>query len=87
MDGFRIDVAHGMAKAAGHAGHGPAGAQRTRCPSRSGDQDPRFDVDGVHDVHRLIRRVLDSYPDRMAVGEVWVHTDDGGWPATSGRTS
>jgi alpha-glucosidase len=27
-------------------------------------------------VHRLMRRVLDSYPERMTVGEVWVHTDE-----------
>ncbi len=35
--------------------------------------DPRWDRDKVHDYHRGMRRVLDSYPgDRMAVGEVWV---------------
>ena len=34
--------------------------------------DPRFDNDGVHDIHRLIRRVVEEYPDRMTVGEVWV---------------
>ena len=39
-------------------------------------RDPRFDDDGVHEVHRLIRRVLDEYPGTMAVGEIWVHDDD-----------
>ena len=27
-------------------------------------------------MHRLIRRVLDAYPDRVSVGEVWVHSDE-----------
>jgi alpha-glucosidase len=40
-----------------------------------GERDPRFDVEGVHELHRMIRRVLDRYPGRMAVGEIWV-TDD-----------
>ncbi len=74
VDGFRIDVAHGLAK--------PAGLPDMRQPTEGsglledpGGHDPRFDVDGVHDLHRMIRRVLDSYPDRVAVGEIWV-TDD-----------
>jgi alpha-glucosidase len=45
-------------------------------PDPEGGDDPRFDVDEVHDVHRLIRRVLDTYPDRMTVGEIWVHSDE-----------
>jgi alpha-glucosidase len=74
VDGFRIDVAHGMAKPAGL----PDMAQPTEQSGLledPGGHDPRFDVDGVHDLHRTIRRVLDGYPDRMAVGEIWV-TDD-----------
>jgi alpha-glucosidase len=42
----------------------------------SADDDLRFDRDGVHDIHRMIRRVLDEYPEAMAVGEVWVRDDD-----------
>jgi alpha-glucosidase len=37
--------------------------------------DPRFDADGVHDIHRMIRKVLDEYPARVAVGEIWVSDD------------
>ena len=69
VDGFRIDVAHGMAKpaelpdmdlrAVGVIGHHDF-------------YDPRFDDDGVHDIHRMIRKVMDGYPGAMAVGEVWV---------------
>jgi alpha-glucosidase len=74
VDGFRIDVAHGLAKEPGlpdmdlsvvgsreHGAHMPSGA------------DPRFDRDAVHKYHGAFRRVLDSYPgERMAVGEAWV---------------
>jgi alpha-glucosidase len=75
VDGFRIDVAHGMAKAEGMPDMARPERRHT-VPEPGDDQDPRFDVDGVHDVHRLIRRVLDAYPDRVTVGEVWVHSDE-----------
>jgi alpha-glucosidase len=74
-DGFRIDVAHGMAKAEGLPDMDLPDRKNT-VPDPEGGDDPRFDVEGVHDVHRLIRRVLDSYPERMTVGEVWVHGDE-----------
>ena len=74
VDGFRLDVAHGMAK--------PAGLPDMAAPEAVGgvlehvpEHDLRFDVDEVHDLHRMVRRVLDGYPGRMAVGEIWV-TDD-----------
>jgi alpha-glucosidase len=69
VDGFRIDVAHGMAKPAGL----PDMDQRAAAVIGHHDfYDPRFDDDGVHDIHRMIRKVLDAYPHSMAVGEVWV---------------
>lgn len=74
-DGFRIDVAHGMAKAEGLPDMDNPDRRNT-VPDPESAQDPRFDLDDVHDVHRLIRRVLDSYPERMAVGEVWVRSDE-----------
>ena len=74
-DGFRIDVAHGMAKAEGLPDMDNPDRTDT-VPDPHDGRDPRFDADGVHDVHRMIRRVLDSYPDRMAVGEVWVASDE-----------
>ncbi|GEL20900.1 alpha-amylase family protein [Pseudonocardia asaccharolytica DSM 44247 = NBRC 16224] len=72
VDGFRIDVAHGMAKPEGLPDDDGAQARLL------GDttDDPRFDDDGVHDVHRMIRAVLDHYPGRMAIGEVWVYDDE-----------
>ncbi|WP_344650929.1 glycoside hydrolase family 13 protein [Cryptosporangium japonicum] len=65
-DGFRIDVAHGLAK--------PPGLPDMEAEKETlvGDGHPRFDYDGVHEIHRRIRKVLDEYPDSMAVGEIWV---------------
>ena len=65
-DGFRIDVAHSLVK-----------DQRLRSNPRfrlRGHREPRnWDLDEVHEIHRRWRKVLDSYPDRMAVGEVFPH--------------
>ena len=57
VDGFRVDAAHGMCKRLDAVPAGP-------------DDDPRFDADEVHDVHRMIRAVLDHYPQRVAIGAV-----------------
>jgi alpha-glucosidase len=71
-DGFRVDVAHGMAKPEGLPDMDLTGW----APTLEGAallEDLRWDRDHVHDYLRGFRRVLDSYPgDRMAVGEVWV---------------
>jgi alpha-glucosidase len=74
VDGFRIDVAHGMAKPAGLPDM-PSIAKDTGQLFDSHADDPRFDADGVHDIHRMIRKVIDVYPARMAVGEIWVSND------------
>jgi alpha-glucosidase len=66
VDGFRVDVAHGMVKAAGlpDAGH-------TGQISMLGHAElPYFDQDGVHDIHRSWRRLLDSYGG-IGVAEAW----------------
>jgi alpha-glucosidase len=77
VDGFRIDVAHGMAKPAGLPDLEPGAAEllaNHTAAERQRDKvvDLRWDADGVHDIHRFIRKVLDDYPGAMAVGEVWV---------------
>jgi alpha-glucosidase len=74
VDGFRIDVAHGMAKPEGLPDMVPM--EDTGLLADHGPGDLRFDQDGVHDLHRRIRTVLDEYPGAMAVGEVWVADDD-----------
>ena len=73
VDGFRIDVAHGMAKPEGLPDMVPM--DDTGLLDDHGPGDLRFDQEGVHAVHRRIRAVLDGYRDRMAVGEVWVSDD------------
>jgi alpha-glucosidase len=75
VDGFRIDVAHGLAKPPGlpdmiTVPFGEPGLLR------DGAEDPRFDNDEVHDIHRMIRKVLNEYPHRMVVGEIWVKDDE-----------
>ncbi|HEY0487668.1 MAG TPA: alpha-amylase family glycosyl hydrolase [Mycobacteriales bacterium] len=72
VDGFRIDVGHGMAKPPGLPDMDIADLKLLE----SAENDLRFDQDGVHDIHRMIRSVLDDYPEAMAVGEVWVKDDD-----------
>jgi alpha-glucosidase len=76
VDGFRIDVAHGMAKPPGLPDmdlSGWSGRPHDRLPGN----DLRWDNDGVHEYLRGFRAVLDSYPgDRMAVGEIWVKDDE-----------
>jgi alpha-glucosidase len=70
VDGFRIDVAHGMAKPDGLPDMDLRAANLLI--GQHNLYDPRFDNEGVHDIHRLVRRVLDEYPGTMAVGEIWV---------------
>jgi alpha-glucosidase len=74
VDGFRIDVAHGMAKPEGLPDMVPH--EDTGLLADHGPGDLRFDQEGVHAVHRRIRAVLDEHPGSMAVGEVWVSDDE-----------
>lgn len=70
-DGFRIDVAHGLAKA-------PGLPDVEVDPLRTGgewapDDHPYWSRDEVHDVWRRWRRVADEYDaDRALVAEAWV---------------
>ncbi|GAA3426096.1 glycoside hydrolase family 13 protein [Streptosporangium sandarakinum] len=68
VDGFRIDVAHGMVKAEGLPDVGHSDQVRMI----GADVVPFFDQDGVHEIHRAWRRLLDSYPgERIGVAEAW----------------
>ena len=72
VDGFRIDVAHGMAKPADLPDMDveAAGLLVNR------DDDPRFNNYAVHDIHRKIRAVIDEYPGAANVGEIWVDDNE-----------
>ena len=63
-DGFRVDVAHGLVKDQELRSNARFGVGANVAPMN-------WDLDEVHEIHRRWRRVLDSYPDRMAVGEVF----------------
>jgi alpha-glucosidase len=73
IDGFRIDVAHGMAKPPGLP---DMEVIRAEVLLADMDDDPRFNNDGVHEIHRQIRRVFNDYPDAVAIGEVWVYDNE-----------
>ena len=46
-----------------------------RCSCRHGRRSA-VQQRGVHEIHRGIRKVLDEYPDAVAVGEIWVHDNE-----------
>jgi alpha-glucosidase len=69
VDGFRIDVAHGMAKPAGLP---DMDVTDNRLLHHS-DDDPRFNQPGVHPIHRGIRAVVDDYREAVTIGEIWVY--------------
>lgn len=71
VDGFRIDVAHGMVKAEGL----PDIGGHDQLKLLGNDVMPFFDQDGVHEIYRTWRRILDEYPgDRIGVAEAWTPT-------------
>lgn len=74
VDGFRIDVAHGMVKADGLP---DAGFRGQAAMLRTDARLPYFDQDGVHAIHRSWRRLLDDYGgERIAVAEAWASTPE-----------
>ncbi|MEU3447795.1 glycoside hydrolase family 13 protein [Streptomyces thermolilacinus] len=80
VDGFRIDVAHGMVKAPGL----PDIGRREQARLIGAQQLPFFDQDGVHEIHREWRRLLDAYGEpgdsgrgqRIGVAEAWAPTPE-----------
>ncbi|MEV0536693.1 glycoside hydrolase family 13 protein [Kitasatospora sp. NPDC050463] len=71
VDGFRIDVAHGLVKAAGLPDIG--GGDQLKLLGN--DVMPFFDQDGVHEIYRSWRKILDEYPgQRIGVAEAWTPT-------------
>lgn len=73
VDGFRVDVAHGMVKDTTFPDTG--GVVQQLLDSEHPTDHPHWDRDGVHEINREWRRVLDSYPDTMMVAEAWVHSE------------
>ncbi len=86
VDGFRVDVAHGLFKEASlrdqvlAEGAAPSSGQVNTdhsMVSREVSDEPMWDQPEVHDVYRSWHRVLDEAgPDRMAVAEAWTQTPE-----------
>ncbi|MEU6846790.1 glycoside hydrolase family 13 protein, partial [Streptomyces sp. NPDC046716] len=71
VDGFRIDVAHGLVKAEGLPDLG--GGDQLKLLGN--DVMPFFDQDGVHAIYRSWRTILDEYDgERIFVAEAWTPT-------------
>lgn len=82
VDGFRIDVAHGLVKEESLRDQEvpestPTGESMVE---RTLADEPMWDQPEVHDVYRRWRKVLDSYSaegdDRMLVAEAWTQTPE-----------
>ncbi|MDT5040762.1 MAG: alpha-glucosidase [Actinoplanes sp.] len=72
VDGFRVDVAHGLIKEANLADWHSATAILGSA-DHDGPPPPMWDQDGVHEIYQQWRAVLDTYPGgRLLVAEAWV---------------
>ncbi|WP_084078111.1 glycoside hydrolase family 13 protein [Demequina sp. NBRC 110057] len=71
-DGFRVDVAHGLIKADGLPDF-TFDDDANSMGGTEGPQSPYFGLEGVHDIWRRWRRVVDEYEgDRVLAAEAWV---------------
>ncbi len=80
VDGFRVDVAHSLVKEPGLPDfdgvmHAPDNPEGTRLPM--------WDQDGVHEIYRRWRRILNTYAvtgdtdsDRILCAEAWVQPEE-----------
>jgi alpha-glucosidase len=72
VDGFRVDVAHGLAKDLREPLLPQAELPELGLP---GGAHPLWDRDEVHEIYAEWRAVFNEYdPPRMGVAEAWVHT-------------
>ncbi|MEU3026163.1 glycoside hydrolase family 13 protein [Streptomyces incarnatus] len=78
VDGFRIDVAHGLVKAEGLPDLGSA----EQLKLLGNDVMPFFDQDGVHAIYRQWRMILDEYANKMGPEGP---SSQGRWWETGGR--
>ncbi|UGY92483.1 glycoside hydrolase family 13 protein [Streptomyces gobiensis] len=75
VDGFRIDVAHGLVKHPELADVAAESAAAATAEQRVSH--PHWDRDEVHDIYRAWRRVADEFPgDRMFVAEAWADSPE-----------
>jgi alpha-glucosidase len=73
VDGFRVDQPHAMVKAEGLPDH-PYVAEAGAGFIEGREHPPMWFQDGVHDIFRRWRKILDSYPGQRAMcGEAYVY--------------
>jgi alpha-glucosidase len=73
VDGFRIDVAHGLAKVEGL----PDAGEAEWNPENGYVPHPAWDVENVHAIYQAWREIADSYDEpRVFVAEAWVPDPD-----------
>jgi alpha-glucosidase len=73
IDGFRVDVAHGLAKDTTFPDVENDGGRILG--SSKQPNHPHWDRDGIHEIVRSWRAVVDEYDDRMLVAEAWVRPE------------
>ncbi|MGC4110869.1 MAG: glycoside hydrolase family 13 protein [Nocardioides sp.] len=85
VDGFRVDVAHGLFKVADLRDQRgvptgrdlPSDREERSMVERTVTDEPMWDQPEVHEVYRSWRRILEGYDgDRMAVAEAWTQTPE-----------
>jgi alpha-glucosidase len=86
VDGFRVDVAHGLHKIEGLRNQRgvvpgqrdlPGDREERSMVERSVRDEPMWDQPEIHDVYRSWRRILEEYDgDRMAVAEAWTQSPE-----------
>lgn len=69
-DGFRVDVAHGLAKDPTYPDVSEVAVELVATPHT--DHHPYWDRPELHEVVREWRTVLDEYDDKVMVAEAWV---------------
>lgn len=81
VDGFRVDVAHGLVKAAGL----PDLGSHDQLKLLGNDVMPFFDQDGVHEIYRSWRIILDEYSEKK--GPEGLRRKGGGGPQAGASSS
>ncbi|GAA3654686.1 glycoside hydrolase family 13 protein [Nocardioides ginsengisoli] len=85
VDGFRVDVAHGLYKEASLRDQRKPDPTTLKKKAKAKESmvervlndEPMWDQPEVHEVYRRWRKVLESYPgERMAVAEAWTQTPE-----------
>ncbi len=72
VDGFRVDVAHGLIKKEGLPDYTPP--KGVGSMGGQAETPPYWAQPGVHEIYRDWRKLIDEYPgDRVLVAEAWVN--------------